>query len=261
MKRIIFYIIIFIFTISLTVSYSYQSIVMISVDALHPDAISKTNCPNIYSFIEGGFYLKEGKSTNPPKTLIAHTSMLTGMLPEKNGKTDNLWKSGEKKVGVPTIFTTAKKAGYETVYIYSKEKLGYLADDYVDREIFSRDGQIEEAVKIFNPEKKQFIFLHISGLDIVGPESGWLSGEYIEEFRFIDEMLGYFFDKIKRSKSYLLVITSDHAGHERIHGSNHPEDFKRPVIFYSNAEKLQINPKEVAPIEKLKYAVEKLYLR
>ena len=31
-----------------------------------------------------------------------------------------------------------------------------------------------------------------------------------------------------------MIITSDHAGHDRIHASDHPEDFKIPLIIYSD---------------------------
>ncbi|XOB96382.1 alkaline phosphatase family protein [Deferribacteres bacterium DY0609] len=238
----------------------YSSVVVISIDALHPDAISEESCPNIYNFIKKGRYSADAKSTTPPKTLISHVAMLTGLSPEKNGKVDNIWKKGEARVSKPTMLTTAKKAGYETALIYSKPKLGYLANDYTDKEIYSRDDAIEKATAILNPAEKQFIFLHISGLDFVGPESGWLSPEYMEEFNFIDEQLADFFNKISASPTYLMVITSDHAGHAKIHGSDHPDDFKRPLIVYSSVKALPEIPDSALLPDKFKTFIERLYL-
>jgi len=37
-----------------------------------------------------------------------------------------------------------------------------------------------------------------------------------------------------KQKNTTLIITSDHAGHDRIHASDHPEDFKIPLIIYSD---------------------------
>lgn len=263
MKKILILIIIFIlFSLNLFGSTNkFNKIIIISIDALHPDAISEINCPNIYKYIKSGLYFPDGKSTTPPKTLIAHTAMITGLKPEQNGKTDNNWNKGEKKVEKPTIFLTAKKAGYKTALIYSKPKLGYLADSYVDYEKYSRDNTIEEATKLLRSNEKQFIFLHVSGLDFVGPKSGWLSEDYIDESNFIDEMLGYLFKELEKHHPFLLVITSDHAGHDKIHGSNHVEDFKRPIIIYSSRKDIRNIPYDIRPIENLKAVVENIMLK
>ncbi|WP_022851117.1 alkaline phosphatase family protein [Limisalsivibrio acetivorans] len=238
-----------------------NTVAVISIDALHPAAVSEENSPNIYGFIKEGRYSSEASSTQPPKTLIAHTAMLSGLSPEENGKTDNTWKKGEDRVSEPTMLSTAKQAGYETALIYSKPKLGYLANEHTDTEIYSKFNAIEKAVKTLDINKKQFIFLHISGLDFAGPESGWLSDDYLDEFNFIDEMLAMFFNKLSKGSSYLLVITSDHAGHGKIHGSKHPEDAKRPLIVYSNSG----HPPELTPdtlkISNLKQYIESIYIR
>lgn len=40
--------------------------------------------------------------------------------------------------------------------------------------------------------------------------------------------------KLMRQKNTTLVITSDRSGHDRTHASQHPEDFKMPLIIYSD---------------------------
>lgn len=237
----------------------YRTVAVISIDALHPAAVSRKNCPNIYSILEKGVYSPDAQSTNPPKTLIAHTAMLTGMTPDENGKMDNSWQKSDERVQKPTMLTAAKRAGYETVLIYSKRKLGYLGNAQTDQEIFSAEDAVDKAGAVLDTGKKQFIFLHISGLDTIGPERGWMSADYLDEFNFIDEQLGEFFKKLSAGPSYLLVITSDHAGHDKIHGSDHPEDFKRPLAVYSSNEKLGKIPAEALKAEGLKKYIESLY--
>ena len=39
---------------------------------------------------------------------------------------------------------------------------------------------------------------------------------------------------VKSKGNYLIIITSDHAGHETIHGSDHPDDAKLPLIMVSD---------------------------
>jgi len=245
-----------ILTTSFCFAYEYKTVLLISIDALHPDAVSKENSPNIMSLADKGAYSPFATSTNPPKTLISHTAMLTGLQPSENGKTDNVWQVGEPTVSKPTLLSTAKNKGYQTFLIYSKPKLGYLKNPATDTEIFAKDEAVEKTTEILDTSKKQFIFLHISGLDMEGPISGWMSAEYIDEFRFIDEQLEPLFKKALKSPSALIIITSDHAGHDKIHGSDHPEDFKRPLAIYSSLKKIKNIPESALKIDGLKTFIE-----
>ena len=235
----------------------YQTVLIVSVDALHPAAVSSKNCPNIFRLAQDGYYTDKAVGTNPPKTLISHTSIMTGMTPEQNGKKDNDWKEGMAAVKWNTLLTFAKSKGYQTEYFYSKKKLGYLAKD-ADIAKFSGEDAVDSAVSMLDTSKKQFVFLHISGLDTEGPISGWLSPGYIDEFSFIDEQLGALFKKVQRAGSYLIIVTSDHAGHAKIHGSDDPEDFKRPIVIYSSMGRIKTLPETALKAEGFKPFVEEL---
>lgn len=211
-----------------------NNVLIISIDALHPDAVRKENAPNIFEASDGGIIKLNGKSTDPPKTLVSHSAMFTGLTPEKGGRKNNTWHKGEPKIRERTIFHMAKNAGYHTGYIYSKQKLAYLENDAVDFAVFSKEYPIEKTSEYVNMQDKNFVFLHISGLDHTGPEYGWMSKEYIEDFLFIDEELKPLLDSIRQTGKYLLIITSDHAGHGKLHGCSHPDDYKLPFIAVSD---------------------------
>lgn len=49
-----------------------KNILIISVDALHPNAISAQSSKNIYRLMEQGVYTLDGQSTDQPLTLLAH---------------------------------------------------------------------------------------------------------------------------------------------------------------------------------------------
>ncbi|PMP70430.1 MAG: hypothetical protein C0187_05605 [Calditerrivibrio nitroreducens] len=133
-----------------------------------------------------------------------------------------------------TIFHDAKRAGLKTYFIYSKNKLGFLENSAIDKTIYGKDDSILIAEKIVKEETEPyFIFLHISGLDEVGPKYGWLSKEYLEEFQLIDSDLQNILEHFIAMKSSTIIITSDHAGHDKEHGTNHPDDYKLPLIIFS----------------------------
>ncbi|MCA1932958.1 MAG: alkaline phosphatase family protein, partial [Calditerrivibrio sp.] len=205
------------------------SVIVISIDALHPDAIKAVKPENIGKLMNKGVYNLNGKSVNPPKTLISHTAMFTGLLPEDSGYTSNVWKVGEPTVKGSTIFEDAKKNGFKTYYVYSKQKLGFLENKFIDRSIFGKDDSVAIVEKIIKNEKKPFfIFLHISGLDDVGPKYGFLSNEYLDEFKLIDEDLKDIIDYFIKLDKSTIIVTSDHSGHEKEHGTEDPEDYKLP---------------------------------
>lgn len=212
-----------------------NNVLIISIDALHPDALRRAEIPTIQNLIDAGAYTLDGRSTEPPQTLIAHTALFTGLPPEENGKTDNSWMPGQATVGNPTIFDTAKSCGFHTGYFYGKQKLGYLVNGAIDVHRWSRDNAIDLAQGFIETPGRHFVFVHVSGLDAAGPEYGWLSPEYLEELFYIDDYLSSLVKFVRQQKNYLIVVTSDHAGHDRIHGSRHPEDYRIPLIIDSDA--------------------------
>lgn len=215
-----------------------RKVVVISIDALHPKAIELKKPGKILSVMAKGVHTMKGSAVSPPMTLINHTAMIVGKTPQESGYNFNLWKTGDKQVDTDTLFHDAKKGGYKTYYIYSKENLGFLVNESVDQAHWAKSWRrqsISMAEKIVLEEKTDyFLFLHVSGLDFAGPRHGWLSPVYLEELAGIDEELQPIIGKLMRQKNITLVITSDHAGHDRIHASDHPEDFKIPLIIYSN---------------------------
>ncbi len=211
-----------------------RTVLLVSIDALHPAAVTAEVMPELRRLMARGEYTLQGRSTNPPKTLVAHTAMFTGLPPDRNGKTDNAWSEGEPTVRVPTLFDVAKRAGYRTAFFYGKEKLGYLAGAAVDAHALAPDDGIDRVRRFLTSHAPALVALHVSGLEFVGMESGWLSPEYLAKARSIDAQLAPLFNEIERRGNYLIVITSDHAGHGLEHGTDHPEDGRRPLVLRSD---------------------------
>lgn len=213
-------------------------VLVVSIDALHPDALSPVRSPNIAALMEKGVYTLKGRSTMPPLTLVSHAAMIRGIGPDHGGRTDNDWKPGEKTVSGPTIFTDAKSRGYTTGLFYAKPKLGYLVSEDTDRHQLDQEFTVDRALSFIQKTAKGFCFVHVSGLDRVGPAEGWLSPGYMEALFYIDQCLGPLFDQVASRPGYLIVVTSDHAGHGRIHGSSHPDDAKLPLVMASDTAAL-----------------------
>ena len=230
----VFMIIFFMYGISFAASV--KTVLVVSIDALHPDALSPETSKNIYRLMQQGSYTLDGHSTHPPKTLVSHAAMFSGLSPEKGGRKNNSWHTGELQIKGKTIFNTAKSLGFSTGFFYSKEKLGFLVNPAVDQYKLDKDFSVDNAVNFLKTaDKKAFCFLHVSGLDITGPIEGWLSPGYMEELFYIDDAIAPLIRLVESKENYLIIITSDHAGHGTIHGSDHPDDEKLPFIMISDS--------------------------
>lgn len=234
-----------------------DSILVVSIDALHPAALSAQTSPTLHALMQSGRFTLNGRSVNPPKTLIAHTAMMTGLPPAQNGKVDNDWQPGQPQVAKPTLLDDALHAGYHTAFYYSKPKLGYLVNAAVGEKGLAPYDGIGRVRDFFRGEGKRFVFLHISGLEWTGLESGWLSPDYHDELTEIDATLAPLFDEVAKRGAYAIVVTSDHAGHERQHGTQHPEDYKLPLIVAGNV-RLPKLPKGNWPVTGLRSLVRTL---
>jgi predicted AlkP superfamily pyrophosphatase or phosphodiesterase len=215
-----------------------ERIVVVSIDALHPAALTAATMPNVARLGRLGRMTLDGRSTRPPKTLIAHTAMLTGLSPEQSGKTDNGWEEGEPTVAFPTLLDDAKQAGYRTAFFYSKEKLGFLVTKGVDRQALAPDDGVARGRAFLAAPGRAFLFLHLSGLEYAGMESGWLSEPYLAEATALDRALAPLFADLERRGGYYVVVTSDHAGHGLDHGTDHPEDGRLPLVVRSDHTRL-----------------------
>jgi len=98
-------------------------------------------------------------------------------------------------------------------------------------------------------------FLHISGLEYAGADSGWLSPDYLEELTHIDMALAPLLEQVRQGGAHAIVVTSDHGGHERQHGTQDPEDFKLPLIIETNLARVPNLPERVWHITALRELV------
>ena len=213
-----------------------DTVLVVSIDALHPDALTEAVAPTLHALMRPGHFTLQGRSVDPPMTLIAHTAMLTGLSPQASGKRDNDWQPGAPRVGHPTFLDDAKLRGFATAYYYAKPKLGYLVSAGVDEHALAPEDGVERARAFLREPGRRFVFLHIRGLEYVGMRSGWLSPEYLGELSMIDLALTPLLAEVRQRGAHTLVVTSDHAGHDRLHGTSHTEDYKVPLIVLTGPE-------------------------
>ena len=211
--------------------------IIISADGLRPDVLLRARTPNVRGLIESGTFTMWARTVPQSITLPSHTSMLTGVTPERHRV---LWNSDIPEPvypKVPTIFEVAKAAGLTTAMVTGKSKFDSLArpgsidwekvKSATDEEVGSR------AAEVLREHKPNLLVVHFPGADAAGHGKGWGTPEQIAAIEAIDRSIGVLLGALEGAKlgdSTVIILSADHGGAGRGHGPNDPRSRHIPWI-------------------------------
>ncbi len=238
---------------------------IVSIDGGKPAVMAQSDMPVLKRLVAEGACTWTATTIFPSLTLPSHTSMLTGVGPDKHRVSWNTWKPGKGVVRVPTVFAEAKKAGLSTAMFVGKEKFRHLLQPGTVDEFRFKSQLPDMAVgaEPVNPKatkpstvpawivarqaagyiveaRPSLCFIHFTDPDDAGHKYGWGSPQQIWAFSDVDGALAEILDAIDSAgigDSSVLLITADHGGHARTHGSRRLEDMNIPWIAWGRAVK------------------------
>jgi arylsulfatase A-like enzyme len=212
-----------------------ERVVIISIDGGRPDLLLRGDCPTIRSLMEAGSYTFWARTTAMSITLPSHTSMLTGVTPNKHGIfwNDDLPLSEPVYPKFPTVFEVAHTAGYSTAMVAGKIKFKtldrpgtidwmWLPEATVDTNFDT--AVADHAAEVLREHNPQLLFVHFPGTDVIGHAKGWGSPEQMQEFAVVDHGIGQILralDELGLRDHTAVLVTADHGGAGRQHG---PDD-------------------------------------
>lgn len=221
-----------------------RNVVVVSIDGLRPDAIATYRPPTLQRLVREGSYTLSATTILPSKTLPSHTSMLTGLPPERHGVFwNNVATADEEWSGVPNIFGVARRHGYLTAAFFSKAKFQPLqlrgTLDYAQAPggwfgRWSSERTVNDVTRYLGSEQPNVLFVHMTDPDAAGHRAGWMSPEYGRAVLAADAALARLLTLAERSyaSGFSLIVTADHGGHGNNHGSSDPQDVMIPWIAW-----------------------------
>lgn len=221
-----------------------EHVIVVSIDGLRPDAIETFDLATLKRLMATGSYTMEARTIFPSKTLPSHTSMLTGRTPEGHGITFNRENDDHGVVAVPTIFELARGAGHHTAAFYSKAKFRHLdregAYDYRQAPAANSDNwmatrTVPDAIQYLRHRRPNLLFVHIGETDYAGHGAGWMSFFYGLAARRADGGVARLIEAAEETYgagNFTVIVTADHGGHDRSHGSADPRDMTIPWIAW-----------------------------
>jgi predicted AlkP superfamily pyrophosphatase or phosphodiesterase len=214
-------------------------VAIISIDGLRPDVALRADMPHLRSLMARGSFTFWANTTDVAITLPSHTSMLTGVTPEKHGIHYNDDKPTNKPDHplVPTLFELAKKQGRTTACCAGKHKFdifdtpGTLDWKFIKE---SDDATVADAAAaIVREHKPDVLFVHFADNDRIGHKFGWGTPEQVAHLAKTDDALGVVLkalDDERLTDSTLIIVTADHGGNGRTHGGLDPRSRHIPWI-------------------------------
>lgn len=214
-----------------------RRVIIVSLDGARPDGILQAETPTITRLWKQGAYTFRAQTVFPSVTLPAHASMLTGLSPNRHWVRHNHWKPGEPTVAVETVFSLAKVHGLKTAMVVTKEKFGLLARpgslDHFEVVQAPAPEVAHRTRAYLIPERPHLLFLHLADADLTGHRYGWMSPEYLQVLKTIDQGIAVLVRALEETgllRETLLILTADHGGHGYTHGTTMPEDMTIPWI-------------------------------
>ena len=212
---------------------------IISFDGGKPSVMRESEMPELMSLAEHGASTWEAQTVFPSITLVAHTSMLTGLSPEKHHVNWNDWEPEHGVIQVPTVFSLAHAEKLNTAMFVGKPKFIHLYQTHALSNFslpsYRSESVAAAAADYIKFRKPNLCFIHFADSDGAGHAYGWGSKQQEKAFADEDKALKTVILAITESgieKSSVVIMTADHGGHDKTHGTKMPEDMTIPWVVW-----------------------------
>lgn len=212
-------------------------VLLVSIDGMRPDAMMKARMPHLKKLIARGAHSLTARTVMPSITLTSHVSMVTGVGPERHQVLWNEYRPEKGPVKSRTMFDVAKDAGLSTALFAGKPKfrhfdLGKRLDvcevpEYAATQVAAR------AADYIVEHRPRLVMVHFADPDGAGHSQGWMSPFYMDALESADDALGVVLRALVDAGidgETAVIVTTDHGGHAKTHGTASREDMTIPWI-------------------------------
>ena len=234
-----------------------MKVLLILVDGMRPDSL--TEIPQAQKMIRESSFTMQACTVMPSVTLPCHMSLFHSVDPSRHGTTTNIYAPQVRPID--GLCEVLHRNGNTCAFIYNWEELKDLSRPdslafscFYNGHNFGYDRANEmvtdAVVRCVSEVSPDFIFLYLGYSDAAGHDCGWMSEAYQEAVNTSWENIERLMNQLP--EEYTVIVTADHGGHDRTHGTELPEDMTIPVIirgpqFPAGKELEHVNIKDIAP--------------
>ena len=215
-----------------------MTVVLVTVDGLRPDALQLVDTPHLDRLVARGASSMTARSVMPSMTLPAHFSAFYSLDPTRHGVLDN--DRRPPKQPVQGLFEAVHRHGRSAGMVFSWEPLRHLAPagslrfahferlDLADLPAADHPA-VDVAVPLIEQGRFELLFVYLGAADETGHAHGWMTEEYLRQVEISDGHLGRLAAAMRPDD--VMLVQSDHGGHDRGHGTDCAEDMTIPWLL------------------------------
>ena len=242
--------------INAQVAPDYEHVIILGFDGWGASSFNDANMPYLKSLLPNSAWTLRKRSILPSSSACNWASMFKGAGPEAHGYI--AWNTqtpafdityADKKGNFPSLFSLyrEKYPDREMGYLYQWDGMKYIfdMDDFNYTEAFSvsvagSDKMSDAAISYIKERKPSLAFFVWDYPDATGHSIGWYTDNYMSELAHIDGIISSVVDACVQAgiiENTLLVITSDHGGHDKTHGHPLISDLETPFLLFGKGIK------------------------
>lgn len=234
-----------------------EKVLLILADGMRPDALG--GIPFVEQLLARSAYTMGAQTVFPSITLPCHMSLFHSVDPQRHGTTINTYMPQVRPIN--GLCEQLALAGKTSAFFYEWHELRDLVrPGSLTHSFFYNNADklkvppviADAAIRYLTEESPDFAFLYFELPDHMGhsSESGWMGPEYRQAVRTVWEQIQRVMAEVE--DTYSVIITADHGGHDRTHGTAMPEDMTIPVIccgkiFQPGEIQRTVSIKDLAP--------------
>ena len=234
-----------------------MKILLVLIDGMRPDALA--DIPQAQRMMTESTYSLDVRTVMPSVTLPCHMSLFHSVDPDRHGITTNTYTPQVRPIA--GLCEQLKAAGKQCAFFYNWHQLRDLCrPGSLSYECFA-SGKLhtweksnrmltDAAMAHIAEYAPDFVFLYLGWVDEAGHGYGWMGEEYMRAVQSS-------WDDIQRitaslPEEYTVIVTADHGGHGRSHGTDCAEDMTIPLFLkgtpFTAGKVLEgANIKDIAP--------------
>ena len=213
-----------------------MKVLLILVDGMRPDSL--VDIPQVEEMKKKAAYTLKADTVFPSVTLPCHMSLFHSVTPMRHGTTTNTHAPQVRPV--KGLFDVLAANGKICGMFYSWAQLRDLClPGSLARSSYwggweagyeeATDRLVKECIPFLQESKPDFTFLYLGAPDEAGHAHGWMGEEYLqsvrESWKHIENVVA------SLDEDWTVLITADHGGHDRSHGTDLPEDMTVPFFL------------------------------
>jgi len=209
-----------------------EHVLVVSVDGLNASVVTAEQTPALTRMIREGAATRNARTeAERTETLPNHTGMVTSRRIDRRSGGHGVWWNDERLAPrtvqeaaggwVGSVFSALESRGLSAAVFASKQKFTLFDRSWpagVDRMVVQPDNHAltTAAIDDLLAGERAFTFLHLSGPDVAGHASGFLSPAYLRAVRAADDEIARVRRALESRPDLLatttVVVTADHGG-------------------------------------------------